>query len=336
MLMRSVRALPGEKEFIPQTAVIVQECLKALACCAIMLKHSGSIAQAWADKVGLLMTGVPALLYLAQNNLQYIAVGLLDAPAYAVTYQTKLLWSAICSAVFLGKTIARYQWMALGLLMAGVCIVQYQPMEGSAQGSKQSVTSRAIGVGLVLGAALCSSLAAVSFERLLKGSCVDMWTRNLQLACFSILCSTVPLLLSGDGKRVCELGFFHGYTPLTWVCIAMNGWGGLLCGAVIKYADSIVKDIAMGASVPFSAAGSVLLFDAEITWNLLAGSFFVSWAVPLYAGRRACAITPKSVKQASVGRRLGTGVKLFPPPALDLACFVGPPVARPSFLPFVC
>merc|ERR1719288_371209 len=83
-----------------------------------------------------------------------------------------------------------------------------------------------------------------------------MWSRNLQLAFFSIVCAILPLLLTVDGSRVAQNGFFHGYTPLTWACIAMNGWGGLLVGAVIKYADAILKDMAL-----------------------------VSWAVPMYAGR---------------------------------------------------
>jgi len=285
LLMRSVRALPGEKEFVTQTAVIMQECLKACTCMAVMKCQQLSVSQAWGDTVETMKTSVPALLYLVQNNLQYVAVGLLDAPTYAVTYQTKVFWVAICSAVFLGRQIKNQQWFALMILMGGVCAVQYQPSTGGKDDASQSVAMRATGVCMLLGAALCSSLAAVSFEKLLKGSNVDMWTRNLQLAFFSIICSAVPLLLSSDGSRILEVGFFHGYTPLTWTCIAMNAWGGLLVGAVIKYADAILKDISIGASICVSAGGSVFLFNAEITWNLVIGIVFVSWAVPLYAGR---------------------------------------------------
>lgn len=142
-----------------------------------------------------------------------------------------------------------------------------------------------LGVGLLLCAALCSSLAAVSFEKLLKGANADIWTRNLQLAFFSLLCSALPLLLSRDGAVVWEKGFFHGYTPLTWACIVMNGWGGLLVGAVIKYANAILKDIAIGASICLSAVGSIVFFDCPVTWNLALGVMLVVWAVPLYAGR---------------------------------------------------
>lgn len=287
LLMRAVRALPGEKEFVTQTAVIMQETLKACTCIAVLLYKHKTLRPAFENRTEWLKTSVPALLYLVQNNLQYVAVGFLDAATYAVTYQTKVFWVAVCSVLLLRRTVFPHQWLALAILMSGVCAVQLNEQRGGspAGGSHHSFDGWLLGVVVLLSAALCSSLAAVSFEKLLKGAKADMWTRNLQLAGFSLLCAGVPLLLSRDGAVVRQKGFFHGYTPLTWACIFMNGWGGLLVGAVIKYANAILKDIAIGASICVSACGSIFFFDSRVTWNLVLGVLLVSWAVPLYAGR---------------------------------------------------
>ena len=48
LLMRWVRAMPGESEFNTQTAVVMQEVLKGLACVAILLGTEGTLASAWA------------------------------------------------------------------------------------------------------------------------------------------------------------------------------------------------------------------------------------------------------------------------------------------------
>jgi UDP-sugar transporter A1/2/3 len=161
---------------------------------------------------------------------------------------------------------------------------------------------------ILLVAALCSSLAAVSFEKLLKGVKVGLWTRNLQLAVFSILCSIIPLLVSSDGGRIMNSGFFHGYSWLTWSCIAMNAFGGLLVGAVINYCDAILKDIAIGASIVVSAIGSMYLFEFQPQSGFTMGVALVSYAVPLYAGRAgnicsvrqwvACTLAPFSMDKA--------------------------------------
>jgi len=285
LLMRAVRALPGETDFITQTAVIMQELLKALACMCLMLRNDGTLAAAWENRMECLKTALPALLYLVQNNLQYVAMTYLDAPTYAVTYQTKLLWVAVCSWVFLGKTLERHQWAALVALMLGVCSVQLSSQSSSSGPQDTPPALKVFGMVILLVAALCSSLAAVSFEKLLKGVKVGLWTRNLQLAVFSILCSIIPLVVSNDGERIRRDGFFHGYSWLTWSCIAMNAFGGLLVGAVINYCDAILKDIAIGASIVVSAIGSMYLFEFQPQSGFTMGVALVSYAVPLYAGR---------------------------------------------------
>ena len=70
LLMRYTRSMPGETEFITQTAVIMQEALKGLACVVILMVTEGTVSSAWDNKLEALKTAVPALLYLGQNNLQ--------------------------------------------------------------------------------------------------------------------------------------------------------------------------------------------------------------------------------------------------------------------------
>jgi solute carrier family 35 (UDP-sugar transporter), member A1/2/3 len=67
---------------------------------------------------------IPAALYYLQNNLQYQAAALLDAATFQVTYQLKLLTTAIFSVVLLRKTLSRIKWACLLLLTMGVAMVQ--------------------------------------------------------------------------------------------------------------------------------------------------------------------------------------------------------------------
>jgi len=294
LFMRSVRVLPGETQFVPQTAVIMQEVFKGLTCVLIILKADGNLNSVIAIPAEALKTAVPAILYLAQNNLQYLAAGLLDAPTYAVTYQSKLLWVGILSVVMLKRTLGLNKWLALALLAGGVAIAQISgqaPVAETSQASEQakkSVVARFAGLILILIAALCSSLAGVYFEKILKGARTSLWARNLQLAGYSVITGMLVALCSKDNEQILDKGFFHGYTGLTWACILMNAFGGLLVGAVIKYADAIMKDMAIGASIVLSSIGSIPLFGFIPTPVFLVGVVLVSYAVPLYGGRVDC------------------------------------------------
>jgi len=293
LLMRYTRSIPGEAEFVTQTAVIMQEVLKGLMCVAILLKTEGTVGSAWAVPTEALKTAIPAILYLGQNNLQYIAVGLLDAATYTVTYQTKTIWSGIFSYYLLQRAMKLQKWCGLGLLSLGVALVQFSSLgDKTAQVNDDKDEGRAAqrftGFMILLLAAALSSMAGVYFEKILKGVKVSLWTRNLQLAVFSCIAAVAPLFFSADSGTIQLRGFFYGYTSMTWVCICMNAGGGLLVGAVINYADAVTKDFAIGSSIVLSSLASTQLFGFEITPLFFMGGTLVIYAVFLYAERATC------------------------------------------------
>ncbi len=150
----------GETEFNTQTAVIMQETLKGLACGIVLLCTEGTLKSAWAIPAEALKTAVPALLYLGQNNLQYIAVGLLDAATYTVTYQTKTVWSGIYylkltghdsgwleitsgifSVLLMGKVLQLKSWAGLLMLSMGVGVVQLSNVSKAKQSASSTEAS---------------------------------------------------------------------------------------------------------------------------------------------------------------------------------------------------
>jgi UDP-sugar transporter A1/2/3 len=299
LLMRYTRSIPGETEFITQTAVIMQEFIKGLTCVIILLHTEGTMQSAWAQPKEALKTAVPALLYLGQNNLQYIAVGLLDAATYTVTYQTKTIWSGIFTVFLLGRTLKSNKWLGLAMLSIGVGVVQLSGIakakeHDASNGTDLEVSDRASGFFIILFAAALSSMAGVYFEMILKGVRVSLWTRNLQLAGYSVVTAFIPLYVSGQFGSVMEKGFFYGYTSMTWACILMNAFGGLLVGTVIKYADAVTKDVAIGASIVLSSVASTQLFGFEISEAFVIGVVLVIYSVFLYGERATCCgmITP--------------------------------------------
>ena len=67
---------------------------------------------------------IPASLYVVQNSLQYVAISNLDTATYQVTYQLKILPTAIFSILILKRSLTLRKWLSMGLLMVGIAIVQ--------------------------------------------------------------------------------------------------------------------------------------------------------------------------------------------------------------------
>ena len=231
-----------------------------------------------------LKVAVPSLIYVIQNNLQYVAISNLDAATFQVTYQLKILTTAIFSVVMLGRSLNRLKWASLFILFVGVALVQLQPSSASLNKSKVPSDGQRpfIGFLAVIASSLCSGFAGVYFEKILKGSTGTIWLRNIQMGIFGILLGVAGAFIN-DGSEINKKGFLFGYSTLVWIVIGMQAFGGLLVAVVVKYADNILKGFATSFSIILSCIISVYIFSFTVSVQFVGGTCLVMFAILLYS-----------------------------------------------------
>ncbi|CAH7687786.1 nucleotide-sugar transporter-domain-containing protein [Phakopsora pachyrhizi] len=221
---------------------------------------------------------IPAILYVIQNNLQFVAAANLDVATFSVTYQLKILTTAMCSVVMLRRRLSASKWISLFFLAVGVALVQLNQTNSSGAKSKMKdhsgTADRFIGFVAVTSACFTSGLAGVYFELVLKSSNkVDLWVRNIQLSLFSLLPALFTSLVtssSTDGEHLfSNFGFWAWATVLTQVV------GGLVTALVIKFADNILKGFATSLSIILSTLAGVFLFGSPFPVGSAFGALVV-------------------------------------------------------------
>lgn len=226
---------------------------------------------------------IPAILYVIQNNLQFVAAANLDVPTFQVTYNLKILTTALFSVILLKRRLSSKKWLALLCLAAGVGIVQLQSATRSEGGSHQMNPTK--GLLSVAFACITSGLAGVYFEMVLKGSRTDLWIRNAQLSFFSLIPALVPILLPEFTLFSIPLppstyvaprqAIFAHFGFWAWAVVLTQVLGGLVTALVIKYSDNIMKGFATSLAIVISFMAGVLLFDFDVTGSFLIGSAVV-------------------------------------------------------------
>ncbi|XP_076134624.1 solute carrier family 35 member A3a [Alosa pseudoharengus] len=293
LTMRYSRTLQGDgPRYLASSAVVTAELLKILACVMLVFKeHSYSVRalnsmlrQEIVHKpVETLKLAIPSGIYTLQNNLLYVALSNLDAATYQVTYQLKILTTALFSVSMLGRKLGVYQWLSLLILMGGVALVQW-PSDSPSSPEKEQLSSGSQVVGLVAVLVACcsSGFAGVYFEKILKETKQSVWVRNIQLGMFGLVFGVIGMF-AYDGDRVREHGMFQGYNSLTCVVVALQALGGLVIAAVIKYADNILKGFATSLSIILSTLISYFwLEDFVPTSVFFMGAVLVIVATFLY------------------------------------------------------
>ncbi|CAG8448455.1 6652_t:CDS:2 [Ambispora gerdemannii] len=135
LMMRCSRVRKSpDQMYIASTAVFLAEILKIIACLIVLLIQKRTLKRfinviqkdIFEQPTEIIKMIIPSALYALQNNLLYVALSNLEAATFQVTYQLKILSTAIFSVLMLGRSLSRGKWFALVLLMVGVTLVQLQ------------------------------------------------------------------------------------------------------------------------------------------------------------------------------------------------------------------
>ena len=131
---------------------------------------------------------IPAVLFYVQNSLFFVALTNLPPPVFQVTYQMKLLWTALFSTVILNRYYTSMQWSLLFCLSVGVAMAassssslqQRTSVDNGSSSDDDTAMKRQKGHGgdtmdgLIVGllavmmGSICSALAGVMFEKNIK------------------------------------------------------------------------------------------------------------------------------------------------------------------------
>ncbi|KAI0929262.1 hypothetical protein AcV5_006566 [Taiwanofungus camphoratus] len=321
---------PASQSYSPASAVLLNEILKGTI--SFVIAFLRVVAASDASGLGLLgwwlsfrkvcreifspdcwKLSIPAILYVVQNSLQFVAIGNLPVATFQVTYQMKILTTAAFSVVLLRKKLSSTKWLSLFFLAIGVGIVQIQTTStghvpvrqnmpvGSAHESAPlhiHIMSPLKGFGAVTAACFTSGLAGVYFEMVLKNSKADLWVRNVQLSLFSLVPAALPIFLESPpshshGSSIIH-NLFRNFGGWAWATVFTQVLGGLITAIVIKYSDNILKGFATSLSIVLSFLASVALFGFRITPSFLIGSSTVLVATWMYnqpPGQELVAIT---------------------------------------------
>lgn len=266
---------------------------------------------------------IPALLYLIQNSMIYYSLSYLSVPTFQVLYQSKLIMTAILSSLFLNSKYNIRQWGGLLLVTVGVTVVvtlsETKQDETGMKTSPKHLSDTSLGILLVFISCICSSLAGVYFEAVIKNisssnpcpSCwnhevycikllnqgetssnnkvVSVWMRNLQLSVLTLMIAFVQemILILYEYNSLATTSnhhpnFFKGFTSWVYLQIWLLGGGGLVVAIVIKYTDNVQKGIATGLSVIVSTLLSNVIFGTTLTIYFTLGTVFVLLGLILF------------------------------------------------------
>ena len=282
MELAKSRNTEGRAPFHTPSMVFYTEALKTLVALGTYSYQLRDLEYTGLEQLNLrsvLPFSVPALMYFAQNNLNYFALQLIDPPTYQLWGCAKLAFAGVFFRL-LGRQLSLRKWAALLFLASGMAITTLRNGEHALDESKSRETLR--GIALVLCTSALSGASGVFNEWLIKfqDPKAPLMLKNLLLYLFGTL-----MCLSAWRP-----GAPLGDPPLFFALIVVQSLAGFCVSFVLKYCDSLVKGFSTSAAVLLATFLSSFLFGFQLHGPFVVGTSVVCVAFYLYF------VTPNEAK----------------------------------------
>lgn len=189
------------------------------------------------------------------------------------------------------KYLSKKQWLSLILLTAGCMIKQIhinepEVVESQSTSKNMSGFDFSISAVFILAQTVCSCLAGVYNEYLLKDKGVDVniFIQNVFMYIDSIVCNVVVLVMQGDVQSIFHKESLSSLMNINVILIIFNNAAiGIITSFFLKYMNSILKTFASAIELMFTAVICYFLFAIPIYINTFLAISVVTFAIYLYS-----------------------------------------------------
>jgi len=279
------------------TVVMLTETLKLILSSSVYLREHSlkSLLDAIVRYKWLLVLYLtPGPLYCMYNNLAFVNLASFDPTTYFMLLQLRLLICGVVYQILFKRQLSSKQWLSLVLLTAG-CMLKGLDIESpnkipdstsATPETTNSMWSYAVPVCFMLIQILCSSVAGVYNEFLIKGEGADVhiMIQNVFMYLDSILCNAILLGLKGE--------FLSAFTPeavgsimqgLVLLIIVNNAILGIITSLFLKNLNSVIKSFAAALELVLTAILSVPILGIPIHFWTVTALVVICSAVVLYS-----------------------------------------------------
>lgn len=289
------------------SVVLVTELLKLTICAFVAVcqsKRNLTRALTIRSDQGLLF--IPSALYVVQNNLLFLGAKLLPSVVYAVCTQTKILATAFMSWFLLGTKISGVKYASLFFLGLGIFLVQQTEDGSSAVLREENLASEFIGMLAVFLASFTSGTAGILLEKIYKAKKsktgkhehsvtlskiknedvnYTIWVRNVQLSLISLPFALLGVSFQSDWSTYQDLTRVDlaGFDKYVWGVVICQAAGGIVIAFVMKFANNLLKCLAVAISICLVAVYSVATGSLALSSSLIVGTSIVVASVYVFS-----------------------------------------------------
>ncbi|KAH7624993.1 putative UDP-N-acetylglucosamine transporter [Nannochloris sp. 'desiccata'] len=275
IVLRYSRIKAGRR-YLPSVAVFISESIKLAICLAVQL-----IAQPQNAPPSPSFASLTAAngRHPAQQQPQIVTLSRRVGTAFRQALPMAL--PAVMS------TIGQYAVGVNARFSTGRCVILVTVNNGPANepANNRKPVSQAnwlIGMVSCCISGLSSAFAGVYFEKYVKGKhAPNLWIRNIQLSVFGVPFSAA-LAWGKDRGSILRHGWLQGFSASTWAVVALQVFGGLVTGMVVKYCDNVIKNFAIAVSVILTVLVAIPLFGQFPSIFFLVGVAMVLLSVFMY------------------------------------------------------